>query len=546
MNAASWYFNGLTRQPWGVLAALLAAYTGLIVSLWAAALGFVVGIIVAVGLIAVNHFTRDLFHAGAGTSVTAIAVVTGALAGTGGSFAVIYSHTLLSSPSHILEAIITGAIFAAVIVAIIAVFEGDILRLRGCQRLSRDQVRRVSPALQLAGQQMGLDDTPKFAILDSNVPAAWTHMRHIVITTGLLDTLTDPSELTAVIGHELHHWRRGDSVGLHFVWVCAWPVILLYNAATWVTGFRLEIKVGGKPVPGGTLIPFIAWAIAWPSWILVRFLITPVLAGQMRKQEYEADAEVAGLGYGPPLIEALTMLAPYEMGRTGWEAAVFATHPPKALRIERLQPARPDDSDVQEGDLGIVNSANMSLAALGALFVVLTIAAVISVGAYLNNRNLIHDQQNATRSAAHFVTSFFAASFYQNQYDHVIEQQGAPQYTQAMRTSADAPTSSLNRAAQGVAETGTKVASTATALSCRYNGYAPSYGARAVSISVFMRWTASYHYAGHTGGTVWTVETIPVVPVNGLWKPANIPSDPTAQGGSTSPKPPPSGFGSCQ
>jgi hypothetical protein len=41
----------------------------------------------------------------------------------------------------------------------------------------------------------------------------------------------------------------------------------------------------------------------------------------------------------------------FESGRTGWEAAMAATHPPTELRLEALQAPRPDDWEYHEDEL---------------------------------------------------------------------------------------------------------------------------------------------------------------------------------------------------
>ena len=153
-NEYSWFFSGLERRPWPVLVALLAAWTGLIVAMWAASLGLILGVLVAVGLLATNSFTRSLYSAGAGQAVTIVGVVTGALAGAGGSFTAIYSHELLGKPSNVVVSLASGVILAIIIVAVIAGAEGDLLRLRGYRRLSLTETRRISPLLQQVGNEM--------------------------------------------------------------------------------------------------------------------------------------------------------------------------------------------------------------------------------------------------------------------------------------------------------------------------------------------------------------------------------------------------------
>src|SRR5207248_4911105 len=182
---------------------------------------------------------------------------------------------------------------------------------------------------------MNLDGLPRFAMDDSAMPGAWSHMRTIVLSTGLLQTLDD-GELRGVLSHELHHWRTGDAVGLHLVWACAWPIALTANVGLFLAG-------AGRKSRRGALLVLAGWAIAWPAWVILRFLIVPVVASTQRRYEYMADAAAGQLRYGAQLSTALRKLSTFESGRTGWERAMKATHPHTELRIEALQPPRPDD-----------------------------------------------------------------------------------------------------------------------------------------------------------------------------------------------------------
>jgi Zn-dependent protease with chaperone function len=82
-------------------------------------------------------------------------------------------------------------------------------------------------------------------------------------------------------------------------------------------------------------------------------------AASQRRYEYEADAEVASIGYASSLCCALSKIGAFESGRTGWERVIVATHPPTALRIERLQPKRDDDVEFQQGDLRELSFADL-------------------------------------------------------------------------------------------------------------------------------------------------------------------------------------------
>lgn len=534
----SWFVHGLTRQPLGAFIALLAGYSALVVALWYAVFGLILGVLVALGAIHKNSTTQALFHAGAGTSVTAVAVVAGGLVGAGGAFTSFYTDTLFADPYRLIGSLVSGALFAVVIVGVIAVFEGHILALRGCRQLAPDEVKRISPLLQQMGTNLGLRDAPRFAIRDVAFPNAWTHMRHIVLTTGLLDTLDD-NELAAVIGHELHHWRVGDSVGQHFVWACAWPIALLYNVAYRVSHPSPQGETQLEVPPRSThgFVTFIAWAIAWPAWFLLKFPITLAVRREMREQEYEADAAVRKINHGSALISALKKLSIFEGGRTGWDAALAATHPPTKLRIARLSPTRDADADYVEPPLGSESDAFVGF--LGALVIIFAI--LIAWGAILNsNRNTAssakhppylqahpqspqspsakptpvlsqQQQQAAEHTAASFTTAFIDTAFNQAGYDQVISQYAAPD----VQATLDSQAGGAGSALYGIDPS--RVTSRAQAIACGLNAGAT---ANSATIGVFVRWSSGID--GITSDQ-WLTDNIALSRANGKWTPTNLP-----------------------
>src|SRR6202034_3945438 len=99
--------------------------------------------------------------------------------------------------------------------------------------------------LQQAATLMRLTHMPELAMANLKVPNAWAHMRHVVLTPALLTNLSD-DELLAILAHELYHWDRGHAVGTTFVSACAWPIVVLYNLASWLSGDTLEVDVKGN------------------------------------------------------------------------------------------------------------------------------------------------------------------------------------------------------------------------------------------------------------------------------------------------------------
>jgi len=351
-DGTAWLRAGFKRHGSGVVAALIFGWTGAWLVLWGAALGIFFGVLIALGVITSTTIGHDLFNIGVGQGITVATVVTGVFFGIGGGALAVVNVLYLDRPFQVLVSVGAGFVLAVLIVVVQAAFERLGLRLRGYRRLSRDEVRRIAPLVKDVADRMELPALPRFAMADVTlIPNAWTHMRTIVLTKGLLQTLTD-DELTAILAHELHHWKMGDSVGLHAISAAAWPVALFYSIGMALAGRRPgEGVIPVQPVIFRTFLTLVGWFIAWPSWIITKYVIVPMTASSQRRYEYQADAAAARIGLGAALCSALPKITAFECGRTTWEDAVAATHPPVDLRIEALQPHADDDWQYQEEEL---------------------------------------------------------------------------------------------------------------------------------------------------------------------------------------------------
>jgi heat shock protein HtpX len=208
---------------------------------------------------------------------------------------------------------------------------------------------------------------PRVYLVDDPDPNAFATGRapdhaSIAVTTGLLKTMSR-DELQGVIAHEMSHVRNLDIRTMTLVAALLGAVLLLSD---WATRLRLGIPSSrdSKRRDGVSLGgPFVIVLLAvWLLTVLLTPLIGRLLATAVsRRREYLADASGAELTRNPDgLASALRKLeaatAPTArihrgtahlciadpLGRAvnereGWLADLFATHPPIADRVARLE-----------------------------------------------------------------------------------------------------------------------------------------------------------------------------------------------------------------
>jgi hypothetical protein len=250
----------------------------------------------------------------------------GAATGLASSLVALVGH----EPLQFAGALAGGLVASLLLLAVSVALEPWLLRLGGCRRLSRREAARILPLLEAAAGDLGLASLPLVLMSGGDDLRVTTHTRHLVVGRSLLDEIGDgpagDAALEAVLCHALHHWAVGDGVGLRFVRCCGLPLVILYDAGWWMAQ------------QGNSIIGVIGWIVLWPAWLLVRLVIEPTVALGSRRQEYAADAAVAATGRGEALHRALSLLGELEPGRSGWNRVIAATHPPRELRLEALEP----------------------------------------------------------------------------------------------------------------------------------------------------------------------------------------------------------------
>lgn len=226
--------------------------------------------------------------------------------------------------------VVTALVVGVLYLAWSTMAEGWRLRVAGARRPSRREAEWLMPIVHEAAGRLGLTRLPRILIDDRREPNAHAGIRHVIINYGLLDQLGyDREQVGAIVAHELVHWRDGDAIAMAWSRGVALPLVLLYDFAT-----RLLSWSRSRP------LHFVVRMLFWSVIVVTRRFVLPVQASRWRRLEYRADALAAAAGYGPGLRQALTYLRhSFDGQRSGWDAAVLATHPPNELRLERLEEA---------------------------------------------------------------------------------------------------------------------------------------------------------------------------------------------------------------
>jgi len=163
--------------------------------------------------------------------------------------------------------------------------------------------------------------------------------KRIVFFDTLLQRL-QPSEIEAVLAHELGHFkRRHIAKRLAFSFFSS---LVLLAALGWLAGTSWFYQgLGVAPALDGTHngVALVLFMLAVPVFT---FVLAPIASRVSRKHEFEADAFAVAHTSGDDLASALVKL--YEDNAATLtpdpvHSAFYDSHPPAAIRIARLQAA---------------------------------------------------------------------------------------------------------------------------------------------------------------------------------------------------------------
>ncbi|MEU1589533.1 M48 family metalloprotease [Micromonospora sp. NPDC005710] len=345
-SALVWLRAGILRDWRGVLGAFFATWfylpIALLLAFWGGLTFAVVGLFAA-GTGADDQVPQVLRDAPLiGSLIEAFLTRSGGVLGGVAGFAIGFLVGFLAvlalpwmgvadEPFALLTGLIGTVVAAAVIGVLYTLYrvllEPRLLVVSGARQPSRREYARLGPVLDECARRLGLPSVPRLLMEDDPVLSnARAYARHVVVTTAVL---TEPDdEVAALLSHELVHWRTGDEITSAFVRGVGLPLTLAHALPTWL--------MRTFPHPATNFVVFVFF---WPVLLTMRYVVLPLHARDVRAAEYRADLGAVLTGHVDGLRRILERRLSFETGRSGWDEAVCATHPPHELRLDALERA---------------------------------------------------------------------------------------------------------------------------------------------------------------------------------------------------------------
>jgi Zn-dependent protease with chaperone function len=353
-NVGAWVVTGMFRDGRAIVGALLIGVLNLPIAFLFGGLGLIGGGIAAVtgfagttepgpfgiagaetvqGIPIVGPAAESLLFRSGGVVSLLAGLVLGGLGGFLYGLALPWVAAFEDPVSGV--GLLSGQVFAAFLLGVVHTLyriaaEGWSLRTAGAREPSRRERELLAPLLLESSQRLRLGSYPKILIQDAKEPHAYCGARHIVVNTGLLDEFDyDPEPLSAVLCHQLAHWRNADAVSGFFVRGMILPYYLLYAAV------KLAMSTFRH-----ALVRLVLWLVSWPLLLSVRLVFMPLQAKGRRSAEFAADQAAVAAGHRQGLRRVLSRLqTTFDGARNGWDASICATHPATEHRLERTEEA---------------------------------------------------------------------------------------------------------------------------------------------------------------------------------------------------------------
>lgn len=246
----------------------------------------------------------------------------------------------------------TAVFILAVVLALFQFLASDTLALAsvGARILKPGELPHLQEMVERVAALAGVPRV-RVGVIESSVPNAFAigkglRSSTVVVTRGLLNLLDD-SELEAVIAHEIAHVRNRDVLVMTVAGFLTVVAQLIFRLVLWGGGRSSRDRRGG----GLMLVLLVSLVV----WIVGQLLLLAL----SRYREFIAD-RMAGILTGRPLALASALLKldgrikqipsqdlreVEEMAaffiipplRRAGLASLFATHPPVAERVRRLE-----------------------------------------------------------------------------------------------------------------------------------------------------------------------------------------------------------------
>lgn len=297
------------------LVSVMCGWTLIWVAVWVggvvAVLGFVAGLLdgssIGMGVVPANPGSLGL-----------AAAPVGAVVGGAAGFMDVFEHVI--GWHAIATSLTTGVVVAIGITVIATLCEPVVMRLHGYRRVTDSEARYLDDLVCDVRDGMDITILQTILVSDNVIPGALGYSRHLVLTTGALSLGTRPC--SALIAHELGHFKHRDALVDRFVWALGFPVAVLI-------GLRVAITANGTG-----RFRIITALLLWPAMVLSRWVIGPVLAWRSWRCEYRADACAVDAGYARALIRLLQDVQAFEHRPSGW---VSRPTPSAQLRIAAIE-----------------------------------------------------------------------------------------------------------------------------------------------------------------------------------------------------------------
>lgn len=196
--------------------------------------------------------------------------------------------------------------------------------------------RKIAPTLALLKEayreKYGQNLRPKAYVMDlPNIDGLTFGRRTIAVSSGLLKVASD-EEIAAVFAHEIGHLHHRDGFFNVALFVASVPtmVISIFLCSIYIVTFLIGLLVFASFAPVLALLSVAGAVLIFLRSVLEEFIKWPA--------EYKADRFAAQMGFAPALISLFERIEDEDVrGEGGFLAKYDYSHPPTALRIDRLE-----------------------------------------------------------------------------------------------------------------------------------------------------------------------------------------------------------------